>query len=343
MIFPSNSVALNVTNEPKALTKCPIGFDIGNGSQKVVIGGAEKRFSSYVEPVRNALSTFETQVSYVSGSRHDLENQSWVSGQDAIFLNPSCERVSKHLDGKPRFCLQLLLSAIALMPYREDWQLSIVASVHDAETFKDAIAAALNGTHLVQLGTEQKYSTVQINVLAVLPEGLGAIAECRADISAGREALVLDLGSGTVAATMFDATGKAGKRWVSHSGCDALIDAIAINAETRKALLKEGSRDLIRRAIEDRTFRYGSTGFDLKQIYGTELKPWLDSTISDVLRQSRNYSEAATLVAIGGGVHLPLISELLQKHGFILAQDGLWANARGLFKLAAQSTKEGNS
>lgn len=342
MFTSVSPVASNAAISADVATKCPIGFDIGNGSQKILIGGVEKRFSSHVEPVRATQNNFESQVFYVSGSRTDLENQSWVSGQDALFLNPSCERVSKHLDGKPKFALQMLLSALAQMPHQKDWNLQIVASVHDAETFKTAIATALNGTHLVRLGTEQKHSIVRINTLAVLPEGLGAIAECRADIPSGRESLVLDLGSGTVAATMFDTSGKAGKRWVSHVGCDALIDAIAANPETRRVLLKEGSRDIIRRAIEDRSFRYGNTKFEFKQVYGSELKPWLDSSISDVLRQSRNYSESASLIAIGGGVHLPLIGELLQNHGFILSQDGLWANARGLFKLAAaQLAKEG--
>ena len=54
-----------------------------------------------------------------------------------------------------------------------------------------------------------------------------------------------------------------------------LIEAIAKNTDTRRQLMKEGNRHLIQAGIESGSFEYGITGWNLRQIYNTELKPWV--------------------------------------------------------------------
>jgi hypothetical protein len=114
-----------------------------------------------------------------------------------------------------------------------------------------------------------------------------------------------------------------------------LIEAIAKNIDTRRHLIKEGDRHLIKTGIENGTFEYGTTGWNFRQIYSAELKPWVSQNLAMAFKSIDPWREQSdAIVAIGGGSQLPAISQLLTARNIITSADGTWLNARGLARLS---------
>ncbi|MFE1746020.1 ParM/StbA family protein [Coleofasciculus sp. H7-2] len=320
----------------------PVGYDGGNGSVKLVVDNAEVRIPSYVQPLHSEIydipeSSEGSLIEYLAGDRTDLIGQRWLAGQPAYQLNPQAYlRTVDDRSGKIKYGLQLLLGSLGTMSHRPRWNLSIIASIQDGQLLGTELSKSLQGQHSIRINNKG-VSWVDISVSAVLEEGAGAVISALASslIQPKTQNIFLDLGCGTTISTIFGSGGKLVARKVTPGGVDSLIESIAKNLDVRRQLLKEGDRHLIRAAIENGSFEYGTTGWNFRQIYNTELKPWVSQNLATAFKAVDPWREQSdSIVAIGGGSQLPAIAQLLASQKIIVAPHGCWVNARGLARLA---------
>jgi hypothetical protein len=323
----------------KSATGTPIGVDIGNGALKLVSSQGEIRIDSYVYYLneRASMAANAGYVEYHSGDRSDLVGKQWIGGINAYYHGlRSIYRVTDSPLGKADLGLQILLASLSLLPYRAEWNLHLVCSVHDGKTLGKPIKTALAGTHQVLM--QGKRSTVQITIAAVLEEGTGAIIHYQHDCDP-TNALVYDFGNGTIIVSGFNGLKLTGDRLYSQTGVETLIEAVATNAQIRCKLLKEGDRHLIRAGIESGQFTYGTQhpDWNFQDAYKAELPGWVARVLKPMLRPTAERAASATaLIAIGGGACLPGIDLLLAKRNIKVLSDPLWANARGLYAYAVR-------
>lgn len=323
----------------------PVGLDIGNGSLKVVLGQGEYRLESYVVYLDTRLSMGQTQgyVEYIQGDRAELQGKQWIGGINAYYHAPrALARVTDDKAGKVDLGLQLLLSALSLLPYRSEWHLSLTASVHDGATLGKGLNTSLEGRHAVVLNG--KRSTVAITVNGVLEEGSGAVISYQQQANF-TNALVYDLGNGTLIVSSFNGLAMTDRSYSQNGGVESLIDAIATNSLVRQYLKREGDRHLIRAGLELAKFTYGTQYPDwtFTEAYKQELPRWIDRVLKPMVRPTEDRMASATaLLAIGGGACLPGIKALLAKRNIQVPPEPQWANARGLYAYAVRKTAQGD-
>ncbi|MGB3615864.1 MAG: hypothetical protein WBA10_18865, partial [Elainellaceae cyanobacterium] len=133
------------------------GLDVGNASTQVVLPGLkpseQPSYCSYVFGHVEAPSRDDGGlVEYVNGTRSDLIGKRFLTGYAAYQHDPKGRiEVVAERDGKVRYGLQLLLGALATLPYRAEYDLAIAASIHDKVTWQTPLTEALQGTHVVKL------------------------------------------------------------------------------------------------------------------------------------------------------------------------------------------------
>lgn len=318
----------------------PVGVDCGNGNLKLIVDHAEVRTPSYVLPIHGDPYDIPAPIAggfvqYLEGTRTDLMSQTWITGKPAYTQDPlACLRIVDDERGKIRYGLQMLFGGLATLAHRPLWRLLIVASIQDAKVFGSDLKNALTGTHTIKLNGKN-HATVEIQVASVMEEGAGAILSNHAQIDADGQNILIDFGSGTTILSLFGAKGKLIDRRVHPAGVERLIDAIATNPETRKRLVQEGDRAILRVGIEDQSFVYGRIGWNFQHLYAHELKPWVQSVLAPALKIAAPWlPTASTKIAIGGGSQLPGIAQLLARQEFVVATDGAWSNVRGLARIA---------
>jgi hypothetical protein len=148
----------------------------------------------------------------------------------------------------------------------------------------------------------------------------------------------VDFGTSTVIPTVFAPGGKIVHRKVLEvGGCIDLLDAIAGDSELIAHLGKgkAGSVESVRKAIESKTFQYGTRGFNFKNVYARYLTSWLEDRLRLVDKEIEEWrDEAQSFVAWGGGVEMPGVAQKLTERGITPVVDGCWANAIGLQRMA---------
>ncbi|MGD1950729.1 MAG: ParM/StbA family protein [Leptolyngbyaceae cyanobacterium] len=321
----------------------PMGLDIGNGALKIVTGLGEHRLESYVTYLDSRLSMGQTQgyVEYIQGDRTDLQGKQWIGGINAYYHAPrALARVTDDKTGKVDLGLQLLLSVLSLLPHRSEWMLSLTVSVHDGATLGKGLKTALEGDHTAVLNG--KRSTVSVTVNGVLEEGTGAVSNYQKQ-SDFTNALVYDLGNGTLIVSSFNGLAMTDRSYSQNGGVESLIDEIATNDLVRQYLKREGDRHLIRTGIESTQFTYGTQYPDWKftEAYKQELPRWVDRVLKPMVRPTEDRMASATaLIAIGGGACLPGIKGLLAKRNIQVLPDPQWTNARGLYAYAVRKVAQ---
>ena len=319
----------------------PIGLDVGNGALKLVSSQGETRIDSYIHYLneRASMATSRGYVEYHNGDRADLIGKQWLGGINAYYSGlQAMHRVTDGPIGKVELGLQLLLSGLSMLPHRDEWNLYLVCSIHDGETLGGRLKTALQGTHHVMVGS--KRSIVRVVVASCLEEGTGAVIHYQKSADT-TNALVYDLGNGTLIVSGFNGLKMTDRRYSQNGGVESLIDAIARNPQVRDRLIKEGDRHLIRAGIEKRDFTYGTQtpDWNFKEAYKTELPLWVDRVLKPMVRPTEDRMASATaLIAIGGGACLPGIDALLAKRNIRVLDDPLWANAQGLYAYAVRKS-----
>lgn len=322
-----------------------LGIDSGNGRLKALSSnGYSVRIPSLLYFPHSEISVVEldnesSSVVYDGGSRSDLWGKQWLVGREAYIMAPDTHiSTSDDKEAKAKYCLELLLGAVAQVVTEGKVNLTVAVSIHDRAAFKDSVIAKLEGTHRVKLNN--KTCEVAIVIKAVVDEGVGAYFEMLKTkrIQKTETALFLDVGHGTIITSVFGG-GELKYRKAHPLGVSRLYSAIANNLQMRKALKGiPGNPELIKAGIERGSFTYGNNqklSFNFAEIYRTELRPWVDDSLVKVLASlSQWQNEATHLFCIGGGVQLPGIKNYLEKRAFDCLLDSEWLNARGLLKIA---------
>lgn len=322
-----------------------LGIDSGNGRLKALSDtGYTVRIPSLLyfpqTPVSpGQLDKESSYVLYEHGSRSDLWNKSWVVGREAYLMSPDSHiSTSDDKEAKSTYCLELLLGAAAQVVSEKKANLAIALSIHDRDTFKEAVTSKLVGTHKVKLNN--KSCDITVNVKSLVDEGVGAYYELLATkkINRSETVLFLDVGHGTIISSVFG-NGEIKHRKAYPLGVSNLYNAIANNLQMRKALKgTPGNLQLIKQGIERGNFTYGNNqklSFDFGDVYRAELRPWVSNSLVNVLASLNQWkNEASHLFCIGGGVQLPGIKNYLQKQHFDCLDDSEFLNARGLLKIA---------
>ncbi|NEQ98835.1 MAG: hypothetical protein F6K30_19295 [Cyanothece sp. SIO2G6] len=323
----------------------PTGYDPGFGQTKLAVSGCrEVVIPAYYHPClitkdhNIPASVGGAYVQYIQGDRDEHLPDAWLTGKPAYLMNPT--RYTKLADdraGKHRLSLELLLGALATLPYREHWNLLVVPSIHDVETFGDALKQRLQGSHLVRFGSNPEPSRITIDVPKVYEEGFGVCASRMLETRQQLQRLVFDIGSGTIRVVAFGPSGNVlNEPETIKQGVDALIDAIAKHPDVRAFEEgEEGDRHLIRQGIEQHTLTYGTTGFSFADVYHAELGQWAKSVLLKAIKYARPYQKMADeVIAVGGGADLPSLQDTLTGCGIVPATESALLNVRGLKGLA---------
>lgn len=345
-----------ISTQPKAAQtsqsnpNIAIGADNGHGILKLVLGSGLHqmlvRCPSKFKEVRDEQTDYPTSKHgsvfyYRDGDRPDLIGQEWRTGDLAYSADPHGHiKLSDDAQNKITYALHSLLGSLGTLPHRPEWNLFLVASIHNSKLFKDDLLKAIEGTHCVNFGGRSGHQTrVKIKLSLVVPEGAGSYAHCRAQqlLDPTKHTIAVDFGTGTVIAQILAPGGAVECREVlSIGGCIDLLTAIA---QDREIQLFEGGKagdiELIRQGIEAQNFLYGNTGINFQTAYTREFVPWLKDRFSLALKVVRPWQKVAGSSLIwGGGAQLPGMATAVQKFGYKAVDNGGWANAIGLQRIA---------
>ena len=322
-----------------------LGIDPGNGRLKALSSnGYSIRIPSLLyfphsEISVGQLDTESSHVVYTGGARSDLWSKQWILGKEAYVIAPDIHlSTSDDKEAKAKYCLELLLGAVANILNEGKTVLIIAVSIHDKGSFKDEVIKKLEGSHRTKLNGKDCEIVVQVK--SCVDEGVGAYFELLATrrIQKNETVLLLDVGHGTLITSVFG-NGELKHRKAYPLGVFKLYSAIANNIQMRKTLKgTPGNLELIKAGIESGHFVYGNNcrlSFNFKDIYKTELSPWVEQSLAKVLVSVQQWqNEASHLFCIGGGIQLPGIKNWFEKRAFECLQDSEWLNARGLLKIA---------
>jgi hypothetical protein len=294
----------------------PAGFDNGYGSLKLFVDGFEVvRIPSYI-------STAEMED--VPG-RIILDGVAYTIGESAFRTGYHFDRNTDHNENKIKNALLMLLGGLAHLPHRKAWHLKLVVSLHDIGLAED-LKQELNGEYQPILAG--KKSDVTIEIIKVVPEGMGALF----GHPLPPKLTVLDFGNGTTLYSRYN----RGKREVHTpypAGVEVLIEDIA---EKMKRLNggKIGNASQIRFCLEAGHTRY-SRDIDIKDIYTSCLKDWYEKFLKKPVGLTLDAKHQGDEIwAIGGGCLLPGFKKLLEKNGFKILDNPVEANAYGLLEMA---------
>ncbi|UKP01610.1 ParM/StbA family protein [Nostoc sp. UHCC 0870] len=292
------------------------GFDNGYGSVKLQIDDHSLvRIPSYIS---------QEDMEDVAG-RVVVDGKAYTVGESAYRSGATFNANSDHNDNKINNAKITLLGAIAHLPYRRSWELKLVTSLHDA-SLGDRLKEVLEGEFNPILAGKE--STVKVEVLKVVPEGMGVLVGRKLP----ERLTVLDFGNGT---TLYSRYFK-GKREVHTpypNGVQSLIELLTVAMKPLNGG-KLGIPAKIRYALENGHTKYSSQ-IDFKSVYLTTVKDWLSQSLRQPLEQAtESKHEGDEVWCIGGGCLLPGVGKLLEKKGFILLENPVDANVNGLLALA---------
>lgn len=344
----------NLAETPQTTPAIAVGDDSGAGLKKLCLGNGTTqtrvRTPSKVLEIKEELHDILTSNEgghffYHSGDRLDLVGGEFLTGTLAAWKAPTTHiKLSDDPALKAEYGLHTLLGALAALPYRQEWNLHLVLSIHNVKIFKNLLTDKTSGSHTVSFnGKNTPTSQVNLNVSLVVPEGAGSYSYCVSAkpeplIDRSAHAIAVDFGTSTVIPTVFAPGGSIIHRQVLEvGGCIDLLDAIAADPELVQFLGtgKAGSIEIIRQGIESKQFQYGTRNFNFRHIYARHLKPWLADRLRLAFKEVEEWRDAAqSFVAWGGGVEMPGVASMLQREGITPVTEGCWANAIGLQRMA---------
>ena len=300
----------------------PAGFDNGYGSLKLLVDGFDVvRVPSYISSV---------DMEDVRG-RVVFNGSAYTVGESAFRSGYHFDRNTDNNENKVNNALITLLGALAHLPHRKAWHLKLVASLHDVGLASD-LSQVLNGEYQVLLAGQQ--SEVKVEVLKVVPEGMGALFGQKLP----PKLTILDFGNGTTMYSRYN----LGKREVHTpypTGVEVLIEDISQKMKHLNGG-KIGEPSLIRFCLEMGHTRY-SRNIDIKDVYSASLKDWYEKYLKKPVNLTLDAKHTGDEIwAIGGGCLLPGFKKLLEKNGFKILDNPVEANAFGLLEMAKAIVKK---
>ena len=294
----------------------PAGFDNGYGSLKLLVDGNDiVRVPSYI-------STADMED--VPG-RVIFNGTAYTVGESAFRTGYHFDRNTDNNQNKVNNALLTLLGALAHLPQRKAWHLKLVVSLHDVGLAEE-LKQVLNGEYQPILAGKQ--SDVKIEILKVVPEGMGALFGHQLP----KKLTVLDFGNGTTLYSRYN----QGKREVHTPypiGVEVLIDDISQKMKHLNGG-KVGDVSKIRYCLEIGHTKY-SRDMDIKDVYSACLKDWYEKYLKRVVNLTLDAKHQGDEIwAIGGGCLLPGFKKLLEKNGFKIRDNPVEANAFGLLEMA---------
>lgn len=321
----------------------PCGWDCGNGYSKLHTTQGQILIPSYFKQIsasdENSYESLGNGAlfEYLQGDRTDLVNSKWLIGETAeIYFKQSFGRIVDDLRNKLTYGLQMLLGAIALIPKQQNYNLLIVASLHDSQAFAPDLKKALQGNHTVKFDGNDIVN-ICVNC-QVVEEGVGGLIISRAP--GQQKVALIDLGHGTTITSVFEGNKLLqNSRKIDTVGVHHLCEAIANNLQTRRHLNKPANPHLIREGL-GKNFAYGSTAWEFSGIYGDELKGWLASCLVASWKHLQSRADDLDAIyLIGGGAMLPNVSAIAARQGIATIQNSQIVNVQGLLKLAISHQK----
>lgn len=319
------------------------GWDCGNGYSKLHTTEGQILVPSYFKQISASdENSYESLgngalVEYLQGDRTDLINSKWLIGEAAeIYFKQGFGSIVDDLRNKITYGLQMLLGAIAIAPRQQNYNLLVVASLHDSQAFSSDLKKALQGNHIVKFDGNQ---IVNIYVdCQIVEEGVGGLLIARAP--GQRKVALIDLGHGTTITSVFEGNKLLqNSRKIDTVGVHHLCEAIANNLQTRRRLGKAANSHLIREGI-GQNFRYGTSNWEFSDVYADELKPWLSSCLVPAWKHLQSRADDLDAIyLIGGGCNLPNVSAIAARQGIATIQNAQVANVQGLLKLATLKQK----
>jgi len=294
----------------------PAGFDNGYGSLKLLVDGFE------VVRVPSYISTADMED--VPG-RVVFNGTAYTVGESAFRAGDFFERNTDSNENKVKNALTTLLGALAHLPPRKAWHLKLVVSLHDVG-LADNLKQVLNGEYQAILAG--KSSEVKVEVLKVVPEGMGALF----GQPLPKKLTVIDFGNGTTLYSRYT----QGKREVHTPypiGVEVLIDEIAQKMKHLNGG-KLGDPSKVRFCLEMGHTKY-NRDLDIKDVYLACFKDWYEKYLKKVVSLALDAKHTGDDIwAIGGGCLLPGFKKLLEKNGFKVLDNPVEANAIGLLEMA---------
>lgn len=348
MVFVTQPKQANSTQSTAFI---PTGVDCGAGLIKVSLdlNGSQIRIRTPSKVLELKTALLEDLTSkegghffYHSGDRTDLVGREFLTGELVAWKAPTTHiKLSDDPALKAEYCLHTILGALATLPHRQDWNLFLVISTHSIALFNTKLKELTNGVHTVSFEGKNKVKTrVKITVGSVAPEGAGSYTYAKRLnlIDSSSHIVAFDFGTSTIIPQVFSPGGKLiYHQPLEAGGCIDLLEAIASDPELIKSLGtgKAGNIELVRKAIESGSFRYGNR-FNLQPIYSRLIKSWLADRLRLGLKATEEWRDAAqSVVAWGGGTEMSGISAMLKTQGVATIPDGCWANSSGLQVIAS--------
>ncbi len=188
-----------------------------------------------------------------------FNGNAYTVGESAFRTGHHFDRNTDSNENKVNNALKTLLGALAHLPHRKAWHLKLVVSLHDVGLASN-LQQILNGEYQPILAGKQ--SDVKIEVLKVVPEGMGALFGHQLP----PKLTVLDFGNGTTLYSRYN----QGKREVHTpfpAGVEVLIEDIAQKMKHLNGG-KIGDVSKIRYVLEMGHTKY-SRDIDIKDVYST--------------------------------------------------------------------------
>ncbi|BBD63540.1 hypothetical protein NIES2109_64150 (plasmid) [Nostoc sp. HK-01] len=333
------------------------GKDPGAGYGKAIYGELTVVLPAAYSPLRNRnirhheiISKDGAWVRYIDGHRSDLKEVQFFWGTAALAQS---EHTLLHEDKSQKALLSLesILADLAIANIPDGTKLLMSLSNHQPEKWAVEIKRRVQGTHVFEhkhpITQKIVQKTVEIAVTGIYPEGFGSIAHCLFGeailaLDPSEAAIALDIGSSTWLATVFNGNGAIIDRHLIEGGVGELHRMIAEALDKRTERISLLTKDvkhspnLVNQGILNGSFTYGSNVLTAKK-FETEYSQCLDEWWSTRIEKFANFvmagsylDQAKYLVAWGGGVALPVVSDNLAALGFTVLDQPQLSNAQGL-------------
>jgi hypothetical protein len=317
------------------MTKILAALDCGNGNTKVKLYHPERGEvkvsipSALMELSEEDADDCAGAFTYLSGSNCI---QRWLPGT----VGGDHRWAMDSLDGKVKFALPLLLSAIDSHVEDGD-EIAIAASTHSVAALGDSLKAALQGEHIYQVvGGNVKGLTIQVH--RVVSEGVGAIFGSGVKTAHN---YLLDLGTGTAIGSIYQQLKlRPGclPYTLDFNGSRRLISEVAKCATTTR-LIGTGQTltfEQAKEALERKNHVAVLAGrkIDITPAVTQETQRWVDDVVRTLEgRAAHHLMTCQSKLATGGAILIPEVAKLLKGHGYQLINDPLFANANGMLSL----------